>query len=257
MFRAIAIASVVILTSCGRWSFDVVDAAGMDAPGIDADAPGPDADAGGIAAITGLVAWYAMDVDPSAGSVMDGSPNHLDGRCTVGTCPGVVSGKIGMAYEFDGAKQHITVADDGRLQQTTGFTVMAWVRRSGGNMTAVSKPLASGGGASWELALTDTDVRFYNTDGNVEDYIMGPPLPLDAWSHIAMSWDGAKKRLYLGGVETSSGTKSTIFDSTPLQIGADQEDGVTNGYFRGSLDEVRIYDHALTPGEIRQLYELR
>jgi hypothetical protein len=253
MFRTIAVASVVILTACGRWSFNVIDASGRDA-----DAISMDADATGLDAITGLVAWYPMDNAPSSGIVVDGSGHHLDGVCTVGTCPGIASGKIDMAFEFDGISQHITVADDGRLQQTAGFTVTAWVKRSGGTATALSKPLASGVGASWELALTDTDVLFFNTDGIVESLIMaGQPLPLDMWSHIAISWDGAIKRLYVGGVETSSGTKSTVFDSTPLQIGADQEDGVTMSYFHGFLDEVRIYDRALTLAEIRQLYESR
>jgi hypothetical protein len=48
-----------------------------------------------------------------------------------------------------------------------------------------------------------------------------------------------------------------LFDSTPLQIGADQEDGVTIQYFRGRLDELRIYDRALSLAEIQQVHELR
>jgi hypothetical protein len=250
--RSIAIACVTLI-ACGRVAFDARGTGGMDADVADVRV----ADASDASAITGLIAWYPMDDDPQSGTVRDLSPNHLDGACVTDKCPAVANGKIGAAFQFDGSTQHFVV-NDARLQQTTGFTATVWVMRSGSEAaTALSKPLEHGVGASWELAFEHDGVRFYNTDGTVEDWIEGQPLPIAQWSHIALSWDGTIRRLYVDGSEMASDAKSTIFDSTPLQIGNDREDGVDLTYFAGRLDELRIYDHALAAAEVRQIYESR
>jgi hypothetical protein len=256
MLRPIAIACLVTASACGRVAFDVTDSRVADAA-VDTDlAEMQDPDVGDATAIPGLVAWYPMDDDPTSGKLLDRSPNHLDGTCATDACPAVATGKLGTSFQFDGVHQRFTVTDDGRLRQTAGYTVAVWVMRSGSG-TALSKPLATGPGASWELAVDDAGVWFYSTDGDGEGSISGPPLPLDSWSHVAMSCEAGAKRLYVDGAEVASTSKSLLFDSTPLQIGADQEDGVIIQYFRGRLDELQIYDRALSPAEIQQIYQLR
>jgi len=255
VLRPIAIACIVTATACGRVAFEATDGraadAAIDTETTDAQDSG-DSDA---AVIAGLVAWYPMDDDPTSGKMLDRSPNHLDGGCATDACPAVATGRLGTSFQFDGIHQRFTVADDGRLQQTAGYTVTVWVMRSGSG-TALSKPLATGPGASWELATDDAGVWFYSTDADGEGSISGPALPLDQWSHVAMSCERGAKRLYVDGSEVASTSKSMLFDSTPLQIGSDQEDGVTIQYFRGRLDELRIYDRALSPAEIQQIYKL-
>ena len=246
--RPIAIACIVSGTACGRLAFEATDGRVADAA---IDTGGSD-----MNAIAGLVAWYPMDDDPTSGTLRDLSPNHLDGSCATDACPAVATGKLGTSFQFDGVHQRFAVTDDGRLQQTAGYTVTVWVMRAGSG-TALSKPLATGPGASWELAVDDAGVWFYSTDADGEGAISGPPLPLDLWSHVAMSCEGGAKRLYVDGSEVAFTSKSLRFDSTPLQIGADQEDGVVIQYFRGRLDELRIYDRALSPAEIQQIYQLR
>lgn len=234
-----------------------MDAEVTDGPVADVEVTDTgDGGASDPAGIAGLVAWYPMDDDPTSGKLQDRSPNHLDGLCETDACAAVAAGRVGASLQFDGTHQRYTVNDDGRLQQNAGYTVTVWVMRSGSG-TALSKALATGVGASWELAADDIGVYFYSTDPDGEGSVSASPLTVDSWSHVAMSCGGGAKRLYVDGVEVASTSKSVLFDSTPLQIGADLEDGVTKQYFRGRLDELRIYERALSPAEIQQIYQLR
>ena len=75
-------------------------------------------------------------------------------------------------------------------------------------------------------------------------------VPLNRWSHLALTYDGATLRLYVNGSQTSSrattGTPKRTTD--PLWIGGNQPYGE---YFQGLIDQVRVYDRALSPREVR------
>jgi Concanavalin A-like lectin/glucanases superfamily len=74
--------------------------------------------------------------------------------------------------------------------------------------------------------------------------------PVNRWSHVAVTYDGAKLRLYFDGAKTSSrAATGTILRSTsPLWIGGNRPYGE---YFHGVIDEVRVYNRALTPSAVR------
>jgi hypothetical protein len=76
------------------------------------------------------------------------------------------------------------------------------------------------------------------------------PDPVGRWSHLAVTYDGLTLRLYVGGTEVSHSRAngSLLRTSDPLWIGGNRPFGE---YFRGVIDEVRIYDRALGPGAIR------
>ena len=81
--------------------------------------------------------------------------------------------------------------------------------------------------------------------------IYGPAaLATNTWSHIAATYDGAALRLYLNGTLVSSQARTgAISTSTnPLQIGGDS---IYGQFFQGAIDEVRIYNRALTQAEIQ------
>lgn len=77
------------------------------------------------------------------------------------------------------------------------------------------------------------------------------PEPVERWSHVALSYDGHRLRLYVNGNEVASrSTKGTIeHTDDPLWIGGSQPYGE---FFRGLIDEVRIEDRALSTSEIRR-----
>jgi hypothetical protein len=80
--------------------------------------------------------------------------------------------------------------------------------------------------------------------------LLGPSaLALNAWSHLAMTWDGATVRLYVNGSQVSTAAVTgTAFASTgPLRIGGNN---VWSEWFEGVIDDVRVYSRALSAAEI-------
>ena len=73
---------------------------------------------------------------------------------------------------------------------------------------------------------------------------------MNTWSHLAVTYDGATMRLYVNGTQVSSQaqTGSITTSTNPLQIGGDS---IYGQYFQGMIDEVRIYNVALTPAQIQ------
>jgi hypothetical protein len=89
------------------------------------------------------------------------------------------------------------------------------------------------------------------TFGRTTQHVDGPRAePVGRWTHLAVTYDGAAYRLYVDGREASSRSASGAILSTtdPLWIGGNRPYGE---YFRGVIDEVRVYGRALGPSEVR------
>src|SRR5262249_22498458 len=84
-------------------------------------------------------------------------------------------------------------------------------------------------------------------------------IPLNQWTHLAASFDGSTKRLYVNGVQVASqaGLGSLVYDpspTVPVTIGSDWGFGASSARFTGHIDEVSIYNRALTLDEIADIY---
>src|SRR6266853_2099906 len=162
------------------------------------------------------------------------------------------AGRFGNALAFNGTSARVTVPDAASLQLTTGMTLEAWVF-----------PTATP--TSWRAIVDKTVDGYYlmaSTDqgdrpsvggtwvgGNQNTY--GPSvLALNAWTHLAATFDGETVRLYVNGALVASQAQTTPLASTDgtLQIGGDS---YPNEFFAGRIDEVRIYNRALTEAEIQ------
>jgi hypothetical protein len=75
-------------------------------------------------------------------------------------------------------------------------------------------------------------------------------VPLNTWTHLALTYDGATMRMFVNGVEVSSATASSTMAVTSgtLRIGGNS---VWGEYYRGLIDEVRVYNRPLSAGEIQ------
>ena len=75
-------------------------------------------------------------------------------------------------------------------------------------------------------------------------------LPLNGWTHLATTYDGAALRLYVNGalVKSRALTGSIIASTGPLDIGSD---AVWGEYFQGLIDDVRVYNKALSQAQIQ------
>ena len=202
-----------------------------------------------LAALSGLVAAYAFD-EGSGTTVTDASGNGNSGTITNATW--AASGKYGGALQFDGTSAMVTIPDSASLHLSSGMTLEAWV-----NPATVDD--------SWRDLIYKGDDSYYLEAGSdrqsnpgggatfdgTQGHVFAPsPLPVDSWTHLAVSYDGATLRLYENGNEVAEAPQTgTIASSThPLEIGGDS---IYGQYFQGLIDEVRVYNVALTAAQIQ------
>lgn len=223
----------------------------MSAP-VD-DSGTPTVGAGAISfeatAVSGLVAAWGFD-STSGNTAADASGNSLNG--TVSGATWVTSGKYGGALSFDGVNDWVTVNDNNLLELSAGMTLEAWVYPT--SSSGVRDILIKEG--------SGVDIfNLYHRNGNglpesnafingSNRTAQGSALPLNTWSHIAGTYDGTALRLYVNGtLAASTNISGSIATSTgPLRIGGNS---LWGEFFAGRIDEVRIYDRALTQTEIQ------
>ena len=145
----------------------------------------------------------------------------------------------------------VTVADAATLDSPQ-VTVSAWVFPTAlsGWRTAVMKEAPAG--IVYGLYANDNAPNPAMTIGmsGVDHATSGDaPLPLNAWSHLAATYDGATVRLFVNGrqVRTSAIGGTLPASANPLRIGGNS---LWGEYFAGTIDEVRVYNRALGAAEI-------
>ena len=85
----------------------------------------------------------------------------------------------------------------------------------------------------------------------VEEYVSAPTaIPMDTWTHVATTYDGATLRVYINGTQMASRAMSggIQVNADALRIGGSS---YPNSFFQGTIDEVRIYSRALSQSEIQ------
>lgn len=203
-----------------------------------------------------LLAWWPLGEQAGEVVVVDASGRGHDLRCGP-VCPTSVDGhQGGRAAHFDGATQYLSVARDDELDLVAPYTIALWAKpeRVPSFFEAfIARPVGSGEVNSYALNIVASGVaEFYTGD---QEHLTGTSsMQLGAWTHIAATYAGTTKRLYVNGLfdQTQSSPAST-YDASPLFIGADTAGGVVEGHFLGALEDVRIYDRVLSDAEITGL----
>ena len=193
------------------------------------------------------VAVYTFD-EGTGTTAGDASGNGLTGALTSTTW--TAWGKHGGALWFNGSYSRVTVADAAPLHLSTAMTLEAWVNPS------------AAASADWQAIIyKSSDVHFLATmPGTVPTaggmvagglvHITSPSaLAANTWTHMATTYDGATMRLFVNGVQVASQPATGRLDdsSSPLEIGGSTE----GGPFAGLIDDVRIYNTALTAAQIQ------
>jgi hypothetical protein len=204
--------------------------------------------------ISGLVAAYAFR-EGAGSSVADASGNNNTG--TIGSgITWTTQGRFGSALVFNGAG-FVTIPGSTSLNLTTAMTLEAWVYPAVTPSSWSTVLLKEQPGALVYVLYAGSSANrpyvYFNaaTDSSGEKGTVGSTaLPLNTWSHLAGTYDGATLRLYVNGVLAASQpyTGSIITSSGALRLGGN---AVWGEYFTGRIDEVRIYNRALSQSEIQ------
>ena len=198
---------------------------------------------------SGLVAAYGFN-EGTGTTVADASGNGNVG--TISNAAWAASGKYGGALSFNGTNARVNIPNSASLQLSSGMTLEAWVNPS--TTTGVWRDVIYKGDDNYYLEATSGNggkpaVGGTFGGGNANAY-GSTPLGANAWSYVAVTYDGATIRLYVNGTMVGSQAKTGAITSSTnqLQIGGD---ALYGQYFSGLIDEIRIYNTALSATAIQ------
>ena len=198
---------------------------------------------------SGLVAAFGFDAG-SGTTVADQSGAGNNG--TAANTTWAASGKYGKALQFNSTNSLVTVPDAASLHLTTGMTLEAWVNPS--TVNANWRDVIYKGNDNYYLEATSSNASKPDAGliagGTYGDAYGTAALPANTWSFLAETYDGSTLRLYVNGTQVGSvaHTGSIATSTNPLQIGGDS---IYGQHFVGLIDEVRVYNTALTAAQIQ------
>jgi hypothetical protein len=214
---------------------------------------------------SGLIAHY-----PFSANALDQSGNGFDGTVVGASLTQDRFGNDNAAYDFDGVTDHIRVDDAYALRlNQTDFTINAWVYERQRNASFGSMVLAKRGDGSqrgYHLAVLGQGtsgivgtVHYVVSQGNDPDLHSETVIPLNEWHFITIVYTVGDQtvKAYINGVLDSvvPGIPTPNEDFVDLYIGRDSKS--SGLYFNGLLDDIRIYNRALSEDEISSLYDLK
>jgi phage replication-related protein YjqB (UPF0714/DUF867 family) len=209
---------------------------------VTAEPPAPEPPAGPVSA------WA---FDEGAGSTARDRFGINDGSVSGATWTS--SGKYGGALLFNGTSSLVNIRDNDSLDLSSGMTLEAWVRPMaiGGWQSVLMKENAAGlAYGLYGSSDTGTPAGYLNTGAGDVRASCSSQLPGDTWSFLAVTYDGTTQRIFINGNQVASTDVSGDIVSTAgaLRIGGN---AVWGEFFQGAIDNVRLYDRALTAEEIR------
>ncbi|MCH7558910.1 MAG: hypothetical protein IIB56_15865, partial [Planctomycetes bacterium] len=199
-----------------------------------------------------LVAHWKLD-EVSGTTAVDATGNGHDGTL-IGN-PQWTDGYFAGGLKFAGSPDKVDVPQSAELNPENAFTVTVWAN-------------LDPGGSGYRSPVTSRDDSpqrgyiIYCTPGNTWEFWTGnsaggwdsagsPPVALGEWTHVAATYSNGEKKLYING-ELAGESSATMPPNTVqvLRIGAGATEGDGNYFFVGTIDDVRIYNHALSADEV-------
>ncbi|MBU2543665.1 DUF2341 domain-containing protein [Patescibacteria group bacterium] len=232
----------------------------------------------------GPAGWWKMD-ECQGGTANDASGNGNNGTITigatgsqtaVGTCTTAstawgngVTGKYNSSLNFDGTDDYIEITDPATsnwpldISNSNTMSISAWIKPSAGDYrTIVSKGYNSTDG-SYALRITrDSEpikafFQVYNSSGTIGSAGTYSNISNGTWYHITGVYNGSQVCFYVNGkLDGSCGslTGNIKTNDLPLRFGRLSTAAAATEYFPGQIDDVRIYNYALTDNQVKTLY---
>lgn len=202
------------------------------------------------------VLYFTFD-EGKGGTVKDQSSYKNDG-IILGN-PKWVGGKFGSALEFDGDGDTVEVKHNDSLNMTTAVTMEMWVKVPpvGGlvNQVGIEKGTWDAAGEYSLYPVYEvgdgTLVQFNDLPDGCDDENAGRRIRDNAWHHLAGVWDGKTIFLYIDGEVDRSSQCAGKLGTTTQKLYIASRMG-SSRFLVGTVDEVRVYNRALTREEIRE-----
>src|SRR5262249_32027443 len=145
------------------------------------------------------------------------------------------------ARNFDGSRDFLELPNESDFDFTHSLAASAWVRINGFNIDF--QAIITKGDDAWRMQRSATS-RFAQFGTNTSENLDGDVIVDDnAWHHIAITYDGANKRLYVDGAEDASEAYTALLANQPNNVRFGMNETSTIGgarYWNGLMDEMRI-----------------
>ena len=205
----------------------------------------------------GLVGYWPMD-EGSGTAAYDTSDNNNIGILSGPSWGGsTTTCKIGGCLSFDGTNDYVDAGNAASLDITNAITIEGWIKLNaiGAYQEIASKISAAGIGYSLRIdsnnkisfVLGATGAAWGGTTGNTA-------LTAGVWYNVAAKWDGNNIKVYLNGADDTVGSPTQASVGTVVQSFTIGEISYGGDYFNGLIDEVRVYNRALSAEEVRYHY---
>jgi hypothetical protein len=199
---------------------------------------------------SGVVNWYPADVSTAEeGNAVD-IVSHNNGTLQNGAT--FAPGKVGTAFSLDGVDDNIEVPHRASLQLNT-LTIDAWINRTSTADARIVDKMTAGGEDGYALDIVNNHLRLIIGDASV---VGTTTLTTGTYVHVAGTFDGADLRVYVNGTldgTTNVGSATTPTNALPLHIGSDSTG--SGSLFAGQIDEVELFNRALSQGDIQSLVD--
>jgi hypothetical protein len=215
----------------------------------------------------GLVGHWSFD-GHSPGLDRSGNGNH--GTLTNGPKPTI--GKLGQALEFDGSDDYVNAGDVDAVDDLTSMTISGWYKfdTTPNDVHLIDKRAGLDG---WDVQTGDsgncgaTSMIFLWGNGfGIGFACTGSIISTGEWSHWVIVYDGAQAaaadelKIYKNGTPVAlsfnGDPPDDLTPSTQSLVFANPVSDGSNAWFDGTMDDVRIYNRALTADEIKRLYNI-
>lgn len=197
-----------------------------------------------------------LDETPGSRSFRDLSPNEFTAVCSGAECPTSSDGRIGNGLRFDG-NDFIELGNPDALNFEGAITLAAWIKPEATNDF---RDIIVHGHPAAQTFLRIRDGSYRLGSANNTNHVVIAPMPaedLNRWVHLVGVYDGAAWRLYRDGVEIAMQAEpvGAVSVNGPWRIGAGSTNtGAGIRFFQGEIDEVTIFNRALSADAVAALY---
>lgn len=215
----------------------------------------------------GLIAYWPYNGGTVTSSlVLDIADNN---HGTLNGSPLFGPGRIGQGLSFDGVDDYVTIPDSSHWdfagkERTLALWIKADARDYPGCCPMFFENFSGGDpGTGWNLLIGDDPDNHLSFDHRAAPNLSSPnraqlvssmPLNDNNWRHVVITMDGSEARLYINGVLDDTDSYAQLIDQPPgLMIMGRHTSG--GKYYKGLMDDVRIYNRALSAEEVQRLYE--
>src|SRR3990170_7793802 len=212
-----------------------------------------------------LVSWWPGDGNTQ--DIADSNPGTLTNGASYTT------GKVDQAFNLDGVDDYVFIGNPSNLNMSTVITIDAWVKPSAAPSAGQIATIVN----KWGQSIATDSYQIYLING-AGSWVFGgaigdgatsnggftsapTTIPVGSWTHVAMTYDTndttagplGTQKIFVNGAQVNVRNRNGIHVATKnVLIG--KEDSFLPRYFPGAIDEVEIFDRALTLSEIQSIY---